>query len=346
MADAEWGKRDSRGEWQPNNLPKPSPLFRRPWEFKGILKYLFAPEGLLWPYNLVYALLAVVTWLWFTPSLARTAQFQVGWIAEIYLRNVVLLILVAGGLHLRLYMTRAQGIKFKYSSKWLAMHDPKFLFSNQTCDNIFWNLTSGAIIWTGYEAVTLWAFAHHIIPYVSFREHPVYCVLLMIAVIFLRQFHFYWVHRLIHFKPLYNISHFVHHKNVNIGPWSGLSMHPIEHLIYFSGVLFHWIIPSNPVHAIFHLMHAGISPALGHAGFDKLVTKEERGLKADTYFHYLHHRYFTVNYGTEVVPFDKWFGSFHDGSPEAQAAMVARRSKAHKTEAKGGSPSDQAQTGS
>src|SRR5271169_325171 len=103
MADAEWGKRDSRGEWQPNNLPKPSPIFRRPWEPKGILKYLFAPEGLLWPYNLLYALLAVATWLWFTPSLDRTAQFQVGWIAEIYLRNVVLLILVAGGLHLRLY---------------------------------------------------------------------------------------------------------------------------------------------------------------------------------------------------------------------------------------------------
>ena len=149
----------------------------------------------------------------------------------------------------------------------------------------------------------------------------------MIMVIFLRHFHFYWVHRLIHWKPLYKISHFVHHKNVNIGPWSGLSMHPIEHLLYFSGVLFHWIIPSNPVHAIYHLMHAGISPAIGHSGFDKLVTKDEKGLKIDSYFHYLHHRWFTVNYGTEVVPLDKWFGSFHDGSPEAQAAMEARRKR-------------------
>ena len=335
MADTEWGKRDARGEWQPAELPKPSPIFRTPWKPKDILKYLFAAEGFLWPVNLLYALLAVISWLWFTPSLARTAYFQIGWIAEIYARNAVLLILIAGGLHLRLYITRAQGTKFKFSTKWLAMHDKKFLFSNQTYDNIFWNLVSGVTIWTGYEAVTLWAYAHHLIPYVSWRAHPVYCVLLMIAVIFLRHFHFYWVHRLIHFKALYKISHYVHHKNVNIGPWSGLSMHPIEHLLYFSGVLFHWIIPSHPIHAIFHLMHAGLSPALGHSGYDKLVTKEEHGLKADTYFHYLHHRFFTVNFGTEVVPFDKWFGSFHDGSPEAQAAMMAKRSKARKNKPQG-----------
>ncbi len=197
-------------------------------------------------------------------------------------------------------------------------------------DNVFWSLVSGCLIWTGYEAVTLWMFANGRIPYVDWRVHPVYCVLLMFAIPFLRLFHFYFVHRLIHWKPLYNASHYLHHKNINIGPWSGLSMHPIEHLLYFSGVLLHWVIPSHPVHAIFHLIHAGVSPALGHAGFHKLVTKEESGLMADNYFHYLHHRYFTVNYGHEAVPLDKWFGSFHDGSPEAQEAMLARRSKARK----------------
>ena len=46
---------------------------------------------------------------------------------------------------------------------------------------------------------------------------------------------------------------------------------------------------------------------------------------SDNYFHYLHHRYFTVNFGHESVPLDKWFGSFHDGSPEAHEMMLARR---------------------
>ena len=333
MAEGDWGKRDARGEWQPEELPRPSPIFRRPWKLLDVLKYLFAPEGFFSPYNLLYALLAVVSWLYFTPSLARTARFEVGWIAEIYLRNVVLVILIAGGLHLRLFVTSGQGTKFKYNNKWLSRHDSKFLFGNQVWDNVFWSLVSGCLIWTGYEAVTLWMFAHGWIPYVDWRVHPVYCVLLMFAIPFLRLFHFYFVHRLIHWKPLYNASHYLHHKNINIGPWSGLSMHPIEHVLYFSGVLLHWVIPSHPVHAIFHLLHAGVSPALGHAGFHKLVTKEENGVMADNYFHYLHHRYFTVNYGHEAVPLDKWFGSFHDGSPEAQAAMMARRSKARKPRA-------------
>jgi sterol desaturase/sphingolipid hydroxylase (fatty acid hydroxylase superfamily) len=332
MPDMEWGKRDSRGEWQPDPLPKPSPLFRRPWQISGVLTYLFAPEGFLWPFNLFFALLAVVSWMFFTPSLARAARFEVGWIAEIYARNAVLLILVAGGLHLRLYATRGQGTKFKYTNKWLATHDSKFLFSSQLWDNIFWNMVSACTIWTGYEAVTLWAYAHKLIPYVDWRAHPVYCVLIMIAVLFWRQFHFYWVHRLIHWKPLYNLIHFVHHKNVNVGPWSGLAMHPLEHLVYFSVVLIHWIVPSHPIHVIFNLQHAGLTPALGHAGFDKLVTQEDHGLKNDNYFHYLHHRFFTVNFGTEAVPLDKWFGSFHNGSPEAHAAMMARRARARKSQ--------------
>jgi len=326
MADAEWGKRDSRGEWQPENPPLPSPIFSAPWKPRAILKYLFAPEGFLWPINLVLAAVAVASWLWFTPGFDRTATWQVGWVAEVWARNAVLLLLVSGGLHLRLYVQRAQGMKYKYSNKWMAKGDKKFLFGNQTWDNVFWNFVSGVTIWTGYEVVTLWMWANHMIPYVDFRTHPVYFVLVMLIVLFWRQFHFYWVHRLIHWKPMFNIAHFVHHKNINIGPWSGLAMHPIEHLLYFSVALIHWILPSHPIHIIFDLQHAGLTPAIGHAGFDKFVGKEkDEGLKNEYFFHYLHHKYFTVNFGTEAVPLDQWFGSWHDGTREAHAKMMARR---------------------
>lgn len=330
MENLDWGKRDAKGEWQPPELPKPNPLFTRPWKPLTILKYHFGLNGFFWPYNLIYALLAVISWLYFTPGPDRTTHFQWGWMAEIYLRNVVLLILIAGGLHLWLYTKRGQGTVFKYTNKWLATKDSKFLFKDQTYDNLFWSLTSGCIIWTGFEALTLWAYSNKLIPYVSWSAHPLYCLLLMFAIPFLRLFHFYWIHRLSHWMPLYKISHYLHHKNINIGPWSGLSMHPLEHILYFSGFLFHWIIPSHPLHVIFHLMHAGLSPALGHTGFHKLATKDERGIIADNYFHYLHHRYFTVNFGVESLPLDKWFGSYHDGSPEGEAAMLARRAKARK----------------
>jgi sterol desaturase/sphingolipid hydroxylase (fatty acid hydroxylase superfamily) len=56
-----------------------------------------------------------------------------------------------------------------------------------------------------------------------------------------------------------------------------------------------------------------------------VVGKGEKGLADDNYFHYLHHRYFTVNYGSDALPLGEWFGSRHDGSPEAQARMLASR---------------------
>lgn len=327
MNESTWGVRDARGEWRPDDLPVPSPLFTWPWRPKAILKYLFGPVGFLWPYNLAVAILAVLGWLLFSPTLAQAATFRIWWIAEIYARNAVLAILVFGGLHLRLYATRGQGMKFKYSDKWMAKDDGRFLFRNQTWDNIFWTMVSGVTIWTAWEAMTFWLYAHKIIPYAGIREHPVWFVLMFIVVILFRQVHFYFVHRLIHWKPLFKISHYLHHKNINIGPWSGMSMHPLEHLLYLSGVILSWFVPSHPIHAIFQLMHAGLTPALGHTGFHRLTGKGERGLEDNNYFHYLHHRFFTVNYGNEAVPLDKWFGTFYDGSPEAHAKMIVGRHK-------------------
>ena len=149
---------------------------------------------------------------------------------------------------------------------------------------------------------------------------------LLAAVGLMREVHFYWVHRLIHWKPLYKAAHYLHHKNVNIGPWSGLAMHPIEHLLYFTGVFLHWIIPSHPLHAMMHLVHAGLSPAAGHSGFDEVELKAGKTvLPNHNLFHYLHHRYFECNYGGDgSVPIDRWFGSFHDGSQKAHTRMRAR----------------------
>jgi sterol desaturase/sphingolipid hydroxylase (fatty acid hydroxylase superfamily) len=125
--------------------------------------------------------------------------------------------------------------------------------------------------------------------------------------------------------PLYEIAHKLHHRNINPGPWSGLSMHPIEHVVYFSTILLFFIIPSHPVHMINLASRLGVSPAQGHTGFDRVVVGEEATFEASYYAHYLHHKYFEVNYADGMVPLDRWFGSFHDGTPEAHEAMKARR---------------------
>ena len=71
----------------------------------------------------------------------------------------------------------------------------------------------------------------------------------------------------------------------------------------------------------------GVAPAQGHTGFDRVVLGEAATFEASYYAHYLHHKYFEVNYSDGMVPLDRWFGSFHDGTPEADKAMTARRTR-------------------
>lgn len=324
MDDTHFGTRDKRGDWRPLERLAYPPVFVWPVKPMKFLRWFFGYPGYLLSWNLVYGGVAILLWLFLTPSMEIMREFSPGWIAFLLVRNAVLVFVFFGAFHLRLYMQRKQGTAFKYNARCPSTDNPAFLFRNQTTDNVIWTFASAVPIWTAYEVLTLWLFANGYIPYVGFEEHPYYFVALMLLVPVWRDLHFYLVHRLIHWPPLYHTVHKLHHNNVNPGPWSGLAMHPVEHLLYFSCVVIHWIVPSHPVHAIFNLTHAALAPAPGHAGFDKVVMADGRLVDTHAYDHYLHHKHFECNYADGVLPLDKWFGTFHDGSREAETAMNKR----------------------
>ena len=117
----------------------------------------------------------------------------------------------------------------------------------------------------------------------------------------------------------------MHHKNVNPGPWSGLAMHPIEHFIYFSFFIIFFIVPSHPFHFYFLYGIFLFAPAVhGHSGYEKLMVNKKNGVGTGGHAHYLHHKYFECNYGDGNLPLDRWFGTLHDGSDEAQERMIKR----------------------
>jgi sterol desaturase/sphingolipid hydroxylase (fatty acid hydroxylase superfamily) len=101
-------------------------------------------------------------------------------------------------------------------------------------------------------------------------------------------------------------------------------MHPVEHILYFSGTLLHLVIPSHPLLALYHLQISGVGAVVGHIGFDRIVVGRERSFDAHTYAHYLHHKYFEVNYADGLMPFDRLFGTWHDGTEAADDRMNAR----------------------
>jgi len=312
--------RNAKGEWRPPYPCKYAPIFVWPPRPKDFLKWLFSYPGFLWPWNSVYLLITVVSWLYLQPDLSRCATFQADWIGLMLLRNIGLLWLVSGGWHLLLYTLKAQGTERKYDARWLRTNDRNFLFRNQLWDNIFWSCVSGCTVWTAYEVLYMWAAANKLVPYVSWSEHPVYGAVWLCLIPFWREFHFYWIHRAIHWKPLYKYVHYLHHKNVNPGPWSGMAMHPVEHLLYFSVVLIHWVVPSHPVHFLFNAQHTALTPAGGHHGFEGPILKGK--LPTGSYFHYLHHRYFECNYGEATLPLDRLFGTFRDGLPDGAGAKL------------------------
>lgn len=324
MDDALYGRRDKRGDWKPFQRITYPAVFTLPPEPCGVLKWLFGADGYLWPWNTLYAVLAVVTWFWLTPPLEAMRTLTPGWIALILMRNAAIIAVFYGTLHLWLYIRQSQGTSFKFNGRWPDRDNRRFLFGRQTAENLIWTFGSALPVWTAYEVVTWWAQANGYIPSLNPAAHPVLFAAILFLIPLFREVHFYLVHRLLHWPPLYRLAHSVHHHNVNPGPWSGLSMHPVEHLLYFSSVLIHWIVPSHPIHVMFHLLHLGLTPAPGHVGFERMVLSKNSAIDTHSYAHYLHHKYFECNYADGTIPLDRWFGTLHDGSDEGQEAMKLR----------------------
>ena len=192
---------------------------------------------------------------------------------------------------------------------------------------MFWSCISGVTIWSGYEALMMWAMANGYVAVLPDSGYYIWWVLLIFLIPIWETFYFYLIHRLLHWPPLYRRVHFLHHRNVNVGPWSGLSMHPIEHLLYFGSVAVHFIVPANPLVIIYHLQYYSLSAVTTHTGYEGLVSGSKNYLPLGTFHHQMHHRYFECNYGGLEIPWDTLFGSFHNGTEASHKAFVERRKK-------------------
>lgn len=307
---AENGIRDEKGHWRPGPCTY-APLFTRPWDIPAMAKWLLGWGGYLWPRHVIFAGLAWLTWTFLQADIASSASLSAGWIGMMLLRNAVLLMLVFGFYHVTLYIWKWQGSKGKYHPQGQARNAKKFLFKDQVKDNMFWCFISGVPIWTAWEVLYIQALSNNSPRWLTWANNPVWFVGMFLLIPLWRETHFYFIHRLLHWKPLLRAIHSVHHKNPNPGPWSGMAMHPVEHLFYLSSVAIHFVVPSHPIHFFFNAQLTALTPAQGHTGFEGPLFK---GLwPAGDYFHYLHHKHVSCNFGVATIPWDKWLGRFYDG---------------------------------
>lgn len=174
--------------------------------------------------------------------------------------------------------------------------------------NAFWT-TSGIVIWTSFENVFAYLWATGRLSYISDLHSfstlwgAASFLLALMGVPLWRSIHFYFAHRFLHYTSLYKQVHSLHHRNTDIEPFSGLCMHPVEHLYYFSCVLPSLLFYCSPYAFVWNGVHLLLSPAASHSGY-------EDHFQSDV-FHYLHHRYFECNYaGSDAAFMDIAFGTF------------------------------------
>lgn len=323
MDDALHGTRNKRGDWAPNGRLEVAPFWTSPRDAGRLWRWLV---GYLWPWNTFHMATALAYWQFVVPDVATMQTIGWGWALRLYAANALAIFAMYGCIELFYYHRPRQGTRFKYNAKFPS-DNPSGVFwcNSQNIDNFLRSFLVSIPLWTVVEVWFLWCFANHSVPWLRWTGHPVYLALLVLLVPAIHEVHFFCIHRAMHWAPVYRWVHSIHHNSVNPSPWSSLSMHPVEGLLYHAVALWHLVIPSNPIVALFQLHVAGFGAVNGHIGFDKLELGGATALTSHAYAHYLHHKYFEVNYGGDgVVPLDQWLGTWHDGTAAGQALMDAR----------------------
>jgi hypothetical protein len=92
MDDTGYGQRDKRGNWKPFKRVEYPAVFAWPVQPLSILKWLFGYPSYILPWNLLYAAIALVVWM-YPPPIETLQTFAPGWIAFVLARNLALVVL-------------------------------------------------------------------------------------------------------------------------------------------------------------------------------------------------------------------------------------------------------------
>ena len=117
-----------------------------------------------------------------------------------------------------------------------------------------------------FQAIVLWAMANGFAPVLTFSESPIYLSVFCTSCL---GHYFYWIHRFLHWPPMYRIAHALHHRSKKLD--HGLNFYAsIEHFLFiqiFWFILF-WL---QSLHLMFHGYMQSIHPIFSHSGFEKFM---------------------------------------------------------------------------
>jgi len=257
--------------------------------------------------------------------LDECAEWKAGWVCKVLAFNLACEVVFVGFWHWLTYVSayamKMQPFKFNPVNQYEIKRPESVGFIFSTTGHLQREVFYTTLGWLQsglLQCTFMWLWASGRVPvYTDFFAHTAYSVFYLAAITYWREVHFYWAHRGMH--PwwhirnglaqgdigafLYRYVHSLHHKSYNPGPWSGLSMHPVEHFLYYSCTWLPLVFTAHPLHFLYVKFHADIAPIGGHDGYD------EPSANGD--FHYLHHAKLECNYGVPFpVNLDAYFGTW------------------------------------
>lgn len=124
---------------------------------------------------------------------------------------------------------------------------------------------------------------------------------------------FYWVHRLLHAKPMLRF-HRLHHMSVAPTIWTHHFESLVEALLnqlYY--VLIVFVLPIPWPALVLHRIYDQVSGMVGHSGFEHFASPAARAPwpLASTVFHDQHHSHFHYNFAHSFSLWDRLMGTLH-----------------------------------
>ena len=217
--------------------------------------------------NIVWLLTAAILYVLFPyeKSFKNAAVLDTAWILQRAVINSIVVNLYYGLWHAALYVWRLSKRKFNPKSGGPSMS--RFIHN-------IWYTNIGTLQWTFWEVLFIHCYATNKIAYVSDAQilsSPIEMGKLCFWILFVpfyREVHFYFTHRFIHFRVLYKYVHSVHHRNTDPEPFSGMTMHPVEHMYYIGCVGLSLYIQASPFVFLWNGIHVLLSPAAAHSGWE------------------------------------------------------------------------------
>ena len=128
--------------------------------------------------------------------------------------------------------------------------------------------------------------------------------------------YFYFIHRLMHVKPIYERVHKVHHTFTNPTPFAAYAFHPLEAALEFGiAVVLVLVMPIHIIVLLTFVVYMLTMNSLAHLGFEffpKGFARHPIGKWFLTATHHnIHHRTFRYNYGFYFTFWDRVLGTNH-----------------------------------